>query len=262
MEGSSGWPGHRSPSIQALRRSGIPGAAAAASMTSGNCRARSTISAKADRRSGGGDPGLVRGKTCAVSTWSLRKPASMRITLTKLPMKSDAPTRSTTASATSATTRAARTRRRPRLVPPPRVLAVSAVESAGLDPCSAGPMPETSPVANAATAATASTRASMPIVATRARFSGKAVASTRTESQASARPTMVPATDTTRLSIRTRWTSRPRLAPSAARTAASRCCTEARASQRFATFAHAMSSTMATAARSMSIHNRVELPTM
>ena len=72
---------------------------------------------------------------------------------------------------------------------------------------------------------------------------------------------MVPATDTTRLSISTRCASRPRLAPSAARTAASRCCTDARASQRFATFAHVMSSTMPTAARSMSIHNRVELPT-
>ncbi len=62
------------------------------------------------RRSVGADPGLVRGRTYAVSTRSLRKPESTRITLTKLPMKSDAPTRSTTASATSATTSAARAR--------------------------------------------------------------------------------------------------------------------------------------------------------
>ncbi len=54
-------------------------------------------------------------------------------------------------------------------------------------------MPETTPVTNAATPATAITRASMPIVATRARLSGKAAASTRTHSQARARPTMVPA---------------------------------------------------------------------
>ena len=115
------------------------------------------------------------------------------MTLMKLPMNNAAPTSSTTASATSATTSAARARRRPRLVPPPRALSLSTVESAGLDPCSAGAMPETSPVTSAATAATASTRASMPIVATRARLSGNAAASTRTHNQARARPTMVPA---------------------------------------------------------------------
>ena len=122
----------------------------------------------------------------------------------KLPMNNAAPTSSTTAIATSATTSTARARRRPRPVPPPRALSLSAVASAGLDPCSAGARPETRPVTNAATAATASTRASMPIVATRARLSGNAVANTRTHDQARARPTMVPAADTTRLSISTR----------------------------------------------------------
>ena len=130
-------------------------------------------------------------------------------------------------------------------MPPPRALSPSTVESAGFDPCRAGARPETKPVTSATRPATVSTRASMPIADTRARLSGNAAASARTHIQARASPTTSPATDTTRLSISTRCASRPRLAPSAARTAASRCCTDARASHRFATFAHAMSSTMA-----------------
>ena len=63
--------------------------------------------------------------------------------------------------------------------------------------------------------------------------------------QARARPTMVPATETMRL-----WNQNALRQPSCGwhrvpRTAASRCCTDARASHRFATFAQAISSTMA-----------------
>jgi hypothetical protein len=43
-----------------LMRSGIPGEAAAASTTPGDRRARSMISVKAGRRSGGSDPGRDR----------------------------------------------------------------------------------------------------------------------------------------------------------------------------------------------------------
>ena len=49
------------------------------------------------------------------------------------------------------------------------------------------------------------------------------------------------------LSVSNCRTMRPRPAPSAARTAISRCRAVARASSRFATFAHAISSTSVTA---------------
>ena len=56
---------------------------------------------KAGDESAGGLPGSNRGETCTVSTFSGSKPGSIRISVTKLPMKSAAPTSSTTASATS-----------------------------------------------------------------------------------------------------------------------------------------------------------------
>ena len=126
-------------------------------------------------------PAPCRDRSCAASTRSLRNPGSMRKTLMKLPMKSDAPTSNTTASATSTTTITPRARSRPRPAPPPRALSLSTVARVGLDPWSAGARPETRPVTRVAAAATATTRASMPTVATRARLSGNAVASRRTQ---------------------------------------------------------------------------------
>ena len=70
---------------------------------------RSTTSASAAVRSSGADT-VTRGEICAVSTWVVSKPGAIRISAMKLPMKSAAPTSSTTASDTSATTRPLRRR--------------------------------------------------------------------------------------------------------------------------------------------------------
>ena len=71
----------------------------------------------------------------------------------------------------------------------------------------------------------------------------------------------VPAIESTRLSTMSWRTSRQRPAPSAARMPTSRSRAVARASSRFATFAHAISSTMPTAPSSISIHDFVRAPT-
>ena len=143
-----------------LPPSGMPPITNEACCTPGVALMRSTISWNFALLSAGGWPGSVRGNTCAVSTLVGSKPGSIRISVTKLPMKSAAPTSSTTASATSATTSALR--KRCRAVPTvPRAPSFNACVRSGFDNCSAGTMPVRMPVAIAATAATASTRRSM-----------------------------------------------------------------------------------------------------
>ena len=66
--------------------------------------------------------------------------------------------------------------------------------------------------------------------------------------RANMRPNAPPARARSTLSARSCCTIRKRLAPSAKRTAISRCLADPRASRRFATFAHAMSKTMPTTA--------------
>ena len=77
---------------------------------------------KSAERSGGRCPGSFRGEMYAVITRSGLNPGSIRISAMKLPMKSAAPTSSTTASATSATTSTLRRRWRPRPALAARVL--------------------------------------------------------------------------------------------------------------------------------------------
>ena len=89
---------------------GIPPEIIDAWTTPGAWLMRSTMSMKARDESPGGLPGSNRGETCTVSTFSGLKPGSMRMSVMKLPMKSDAPTSRTTANATSNTTSALRSR--------------------------------------------------------------------------------------------------------------------------------------------------------
>ena len=74
---------------------------------------------------------------------------------------------------------------------------------------------------------------------------------------ASATPTAPPVRPSSRLSVSSWRTSRPRPAPMAARNASSRSRTDARASSRFATLVHAISSTHATAPSSTRIAGRI-----
>ena len=78
-----------------------------------------------------------------------------------------------------------------------------------------------------------------------------------TPAHASPMPITPPAAPISRLSVRSCRTSRPRPAPIAARSAISRSRTDARASSRFATFVHAISSTQATAPSSTRIAGRI-----
>ena len=87
----------------------------------------------------------------------------------------------------------------------------------------------------------------------RGRLVGYARISACTPTRASNRPSAPPAIDSSTPSVMNCRSSRPRLAPSAVRTANSRCRASARASSRLARFAHAISSTRPTAACSTQI---------
>ncbi len=92
--------------------SGMPLEIIDAWMTPGMALIRSTMSAKAGAESGGWVLDSTRGAICAVNTFSGLKPGSIRSNDKKLPMKSAAPTRRTTARATSMTTSPLRIRLR------------------------------------------------------------------------------------------------------------------------------------------------------
>ena len=176
------------------------------------------------------------------------KPGSCFRTRTKLRTSSPAPTSNTSASATSTTTNTARVRF-PRAADP--LLPPSLRESVRLvpDAVSAGTTPKIKPQTTDAPNVNASTVASMPTSSRR--WIGKRSATTARRNprphHASSSPPNPPASERTRLSASNWRTSRPRPAPSAARTASSRWRAVARASRRLATFAQAMRSTKATA---------------
>jgi len=112
------------------------------------------------------------------------------------------------------------------------------------------------PLANKIRHVNASTRPSMAISSRRGRLLGPSSDSNFTPHFAKSRPNAPPITARSRLSVSNCPISRARLAPSAVRIAISRSRTVARASNRLATFADAMSSTNATAPRSTSSAER------
>ena len=120
----------------------------------------------------------------------------------------------------------------------------------------AGASPNSTPVTVAASAATASTRRSTATDATRGTPSGIDAFRIAAPHFASTTPPAVPIAESIRLSIRRPRASCQRVPPSAARTASSRSREVARASIRFATFTHAISSTSATAASNSIIQDR------
>ena len=163
-------------------------------------------------------------------------------------MNSPAPTSSTSDNASSATTSAERSRPVARLSPP-RAPSLSVARRSGREARSAGRTPKTSPVPIDSAAVKATTVASGATRSPRGRFGSErqhAVGQRRCPAPGRGRRRRPPVN---RLSVSSWRTSRPRDAPSAARTAISRCRADARASSRLAMLAQAISRTKRDGAR-------------
>ncbi len=189
-----------------------------------------------------------RGCTSMATSSSPRvsKPGSMRREFTRLCVSSDATARQSAQSATCAPTSVERSRDRTPTAPPlpPFIAAITPLR----DERSAGTSPNSSAVPRLSSSVNATTRPSgvkSTITASGALATSRSPA-TRTAHAAPASPSAPPIAASTRLSINSCRTSRPRLAPNASRTEISRPRVVARASSRFATFAQAMSSTSPT----------------
>ena len=161
---------------------------------------------------------------------------------TRLLPSSPAPSASTKASASSATTSRSRKLRRARpLVVFPRSFKASF--GSAPDMRSAGINPNRMPVSRLAASVNQNTVASMRISFRRGISAGASAASWIVAQRPSNPPAIPPAAANSMLSASNCRTRRPRAAPSAARNAISLVRPAARASIRFATFTHAMSST-------------------
>ena len=163
-------------------------------------------------------------------------------------MSRPAPTASTVASASSATTRLRRSRARPRPVDPRAAPAsLSADCTSTRRACSVGTRPNAKPAATDTTSVAASTRRSRPTAATRGTSAGARATSARRPAYARPTPAAAAASESHVHSARNWRSSRPPLAPRARRTAISCARAVPRASSRLATLTHATSSTSATA---------------
>ena len=183
----------------------------------------------------------------------------MALTDCRLRTNSPAVMRSSNDSATSATTRTFfRSNRAPRSFPVPPA-PFSAGTSIGRDALNAGAMPKSTPVAHESSSAKSSTHRS--IVKSKASGSapagGGAARNAAAIPQASAMPAIPPMTASRTLSVSSWRSRRPRLAPSASRTAISRCRAAALESSRLATFAQAISSTAPTTPPSSNAADRI-----
>lgn len=213
-----------------------------AAVTPGSTRTRSTS-------------GSTSRRTCAIS-WNLVNGTAMRPTTAfrgskpgftsmrraKLLSSSPAPTSSTTESASCDTTNAS-FKRRLEAAPVARALSLRLAARSTLAPRRAGARPNRTP-------------ASTPKKSANPRTTGSSRIPSMTETRSAARrlkyctagiapstPRPAPESERTRLSTRSWRTTRPGLAPSAVRTAISRCRAPARASWRLARLAQAKSST-------------------
>ena len=211
----------------------------AADRTPGNARSRS-------RRTAVSAAPVSLNSVLTSSTPLRRKPACVVVRFRNEFSNNVAEVSSTNDSATCPATSAQPTPRRER----PTTLRPCAFNAFCGSACAerhAGASPKSTPQATAVTIVKASTRRSM------ARSSHVASPpadrkpiSTRVPQLANSTPSAAPSSERSIASVSIRRISRARPAPSARRTAASCCRTVARASSRFATLAHAMSSTSAT----------------
>ena len=171
-----------------------------------------------------------------------------------------APTTNTSDIATSTTTRPplADIRRKP--APAPRALSLSAVINCARLACRAGASPKSSAVTNETPSVNKRTGWSIATFASSGMESGGTMARmTRKAPKASAAPRTPPNVESSTLSVSNWRMSRPRVAPSEARSAISRCLVAARESKRFETLAQAISRSMPTAPKRIQSTSRSPL---
>ena len=166
-------------------------------------------------------------------------------------ISSEAPTSSTSASATSTTTRIERVLFWRKPLPDRPLLSLSVRLRSTRDAWSAGNRPKTTPVTSDTAMVNATTRQSAvtpePSAPMRGMLPGFTASSARMPVTPRASPSVPPTADNITFSVSSWRTIRPRPAPIAARMAISRFLAVARTSSRFATLAHAISSTKLTA---------------
>ncbi len=198
-------------------------------------------------KSGRPDTGTAVRKTTRRSPW---KPMSTLASAIRLRPSRPAPITSATASAISVTTKALRAQPplTPRAEPLPPCRRPSARSTR--DTCHAGASPKITLASSEAASANASADRSTVTSSSRGRSAGASASSAVTPHRAIRMPPAPASSASTMLSVSICRTSRIRPAPTAARTTSSRPRADARASSRFATFAHAINNTNPTAASS------------
>ena len=189
-------------------------------------------------------PTIVSRKVSRPPGWNPRL-AERR--LTKLRISSPEPISTSTASATSDTTRALRSSLPGRPAVPPRPPSVRAAFRFTPDARIAGRIPNRIPVASEAPKANTKSRASNRASWSLGMLSGPSRAASSVAPRASTSPAAPPASDRIVLSARSCPAMRPRVAPMAARTASSFRRPVPRASSKLATLAQAISSSNPTA---------------
>ena len=192
--------------------------------------------------------------TSAVSTPCGSNPGSTRSRRYMLFMSRPAPASRTTASATSATTSALVSRRRPGVAA--GAVSLSDSRRSIADPCRAGAIPKRTPVRSETSSVNASTEPSTFTGRMRGSTSYPSALTASAAQYASARPARPPRTASSTLSVRSCRRMRPRLAPSAARMAISRRRAAARTRSKLARFAQAMRRVKATAPSRTAIAGR------
>ena len=193
-----------------------------------------------------------------VSTSRARKPLSMFCNVIKVRSSRPAPQSTRTAAATCTDTRPLRSQ------PPRRVTLPSADMASVRRPrvdCQAGTWPNRTPTANAVSAHAVATRPSNDsLTATGNTPGGTSDGAAAMSAAVTPTATRPPIDASTRLSVSSCATTRPRPAPSAALTASSRVRPVACARSRLATLAQHISSTNPTTPRSSSDVSRTSRP--
>ena len=152
-----------------------------------------------------------------------------------------------TDNATSATTSAERSRALALVAVAFEPPCFNAPDRSSREPCRAGTSPKSTVDTSESPSANRRTVVSIRTSSMRGRLAGDNATSACTSVDASRRPASPATPASTQLSVNSCRTTRPRPAPSAARSAISRVLPAARASRRFAILAHPMSQTTPTA---------------
>ncbi len=195
----------------------------------------------------------------ADTSFSTSTPGSIARAACRLRTNSPAAINNSSDSATSPTTSTRLRSRRERRSPPGVSEFFSPGTSPGRDAWRAGATPNRTPVRDESSSENSSTRRSIEksTLSGSAPGGGAPAAKAWSAPHATATPATPPISDSNTLSVSSCWTMRPRLAPSASRTASSRRRDAALDSSRFAMLAHAISRTAPTTPPSRSATDRI-----